>query len=521
MGELGSLRGLRPDGEEFPIEATITEIKSGGIKVFGIVIRDPADHPRTEEGLTRSEESYREIVLRSPIAMVLTRFPDQRCEVLNDQFTNLFGYTIQDVPDVAHWWPLAYPDETYREKVKAEWQERVQRALELNCNMEPMEAIVRCKDGSTRYIEFHFAAVSDAFLVSFVDLSERRRIEMARSETEERFRVMADAAPVMIWMASIDKRCTYFSKPWLNFTGRLLEQELGDGWAEGVHEADRSQCFETYIAAFDRRESFRMEYRLRRYDGVYRWVYDTGVPRYDSDGEFAGYIGSCIDVTERKAVETAVSTLGQRLIHAQEEERSRIARELHDDIGQRLAILSIGLEDIRTAVRESSNLVLEQIEETVEKARELGRDVQSISHRLHSAVLEQLGLVMAAAGLCREISERKSIQVDFRSEGMPRNLSKDVAICLFRVLQGALQNVVKHSGARVCDVSLVGTPKEIVLTVHDSGIGFDPQDAEKSTGLGLTSMRERLKFVHGDLSILSQPQRGTTIRARVPLPVVQ
>jgi len=190
---------------------------------------------------------------------------------------------------------------------------------------------------------------------------------------------------------------------------------------------------------------------------------------------------------------------------------------LHDDIGQRLAILSIHLEDIRTAVREASNLALEQIEETVEKTRELGRDVQSISHRLHSAVLDQLGLVMAAAGLCREISERKTMQVDFSSEGMPRILSPDVALCLFRVLQAALQNAVKHSGARVCDVSLIGTLKEIVLTVHDSGIGFDPPEAEKGTGLGLTSMRERLKSVHGDLSIVSEPQRGTTLRARVPM----
>ena len=453
MGELGDLHGLRADDEEeFPIEAILTEIKSGTSKQFAIIIREPAARLNFGEDPKAGEVSYREIVLRSPIAKVLTRFPDQRCEVLNDQFTALFGYTIDDVPDVAHWWPLAYPDETYREKVKAEWQQHVQRALGFNRNMEPMEAIVHCKDGSTRNIEFHFAAVGDAFLVSFVDLTERYRTEMVTRETEGRFRVVADAAPVMIWMSGPDKRCTYFSKPWLDFTGRSLEEELGDGWADGVHEADQSRCLECYLTAFDRRESFHAEYRLRRHDGIYRYIYDTGVPRYDSNGEFAGYIGSCIDVTERKAIETALSTLGQRLIQAQEEERSRIARELHDDIGQRLAILSIHLEDIRTAYRESSNLVLEQIEDTVEKTRALGRDVQSISHRLHSAVLEQLGLVMAAAGLCREISERKSMQVDFSSEGMPRMLPQDVALCLFRVLQGALQNAVKHSGARVCDV---------------------------------------------------------------------
>src|SRR3954465_6517574 len=219
MGKFGSLRGLRADREGFPIDATMTQIESEASKLFAIVIRNPAERAPADEDLRPSEESYREVVLRSPLAMAVTRLPEQKCDVLNDRFTDLFGYTIDDVPDVAHWWPLAYPDETYREKIKAEWQKRVQRALELNCAMEPMEAIVHCKDGSTRYIEFHFAAVADAFLVSFVDLTERRRAEVARSETEERFRVIADAAPVMIWMTGPDKGCTYVSKPWLDFTG--------------------------------------------------------------------------------------------------------------------------------------------------------------------------------------------------------------------------------------------------------------------------------------------------------------
>jgi PAS domain S-box-containing protein len=116
-------------------------------------------------------------------------------------------------------------------------------------------------------------------------------------ESEERFRTVADTAPLMIWMAGLDKLCIFFNKPWLEFTGRTMEQELGNGWADGVHPDDLDRCLTTYISSFDARRSFQMEYRLRRADGEYRWVLDNGTPRHH-EGEFAGYIGSCIDITE-------------------------------------------------------------------------------------------------------------------------------------------------------------------------------------------------------------------------------
>ena len=122
----------------------------------------------------------------------------------------------------------------------------------------------------------------------------------------------------MIWMSGPDKLCTYFNQPWLGFTGRSLRQELGNGWAEGMHPEDRQNCWQTYSEAFDR--------SLRRHDGEYRWVLDIGVPRFDFDGTFAGYIGSCLDVTERKRAEEALSPIGQRLIEALEEEGSRRKR---------------------------------------------------------------------------------------------------------------------------------------------------------------------------------------------------
>jgi PAS domain S-box-containing protein len=144
--------------------------------------------------------------------------------------------------------------------------------------------------------------VAEALLIFglLANLRKRRRVERSLLETEARFRIAADQAPVMIWISGVDKLCTYFNKPWLDFTGRTLEQERGKGWTDGVHPDDLQRCLKTYDEAFDARQPFAMEFRLRRNDGEYRWISDTGRPRHDIRGNFAGYIGSCVDITERK-----------------------------------------------------------------------------------------------------------------------------------------------------------------------------------------------------------------------------
>ena len=354
------------------------------------------------------------------------------------------------------------------------------------------------------------------FTVIVRDITERRQAEEAMRESEERFRLVANTAPVMIWMAGPDKLCNYFNQPWLEFTGRPLETELGNGWSEGVHPEDLKDCLDTYTRAFDLREPFKMQYRLRRHDGEYRWLLDTGMPRINPNGSFVGYIGSCLDVTEAKLAEEALANMGRKLIEAHEEERTWIARELHDDINQRVALLAVELEQWGQHFPGSQSDVKYHMSHLRQRLFDLGKDIQALSHRLHSSKLDCLGIASAANSFCRELSEQQKVEIDFRHSGVPGSLPKEISLCLFRVLQESLQNAAKHSAVRHFSVALHGTPEEIQLTVSDLGVGFDPQDAVNRQGLGLISMRERLQLVNGELSIKSQPGHGTTVFARVP-----
>jgi PAS domain S-box-containing protein len=359
--------------------------------------------------------------------------------------------------------------------------------------------------------------VSTPFMVLAALIEERNQAEQELRESEGRFRLMADTAPVMIWMSGADKLCTYFNKSWLDFTGRSTDSELGNGWSEGVHPQDLRRCLDTYSGSFDRQQEFRMEYQLRRYDGEYRWILDIGVPRFNVDGSFAGYIGIGIDVTERKHAEESLARISRRLIEAQEQERTRIARELHDDISQRLALLVIEMEQFRQNSPDFPTAARSRLGELQERASEIAIDVQSLSHELHSSKLSHLGITAAMRGFCKEFSEQQKVEIDFRSHDLPGPLSPDISLCLFRVLQEALHNAAKHSGIRHFEVKLWGMSAAIHLIVRDSGAGFNSGEAREGRGLGLISMEERLKLVNGKFSIESQPKRGTTVHASVPL----
>jgi PAS domain S-box-containing protein len=371
--------------------------------------------------------------------------------------------------------------------------------------------------GNVMSLQLFLFFAATPFLVLAALAEEQKQTDQSLRESEKRFRLMADTAPVLIWIAEADKLCTYFNKPWLDFTGRSIDLERGNGWSEGVHPEDLPRSMDTYRLAFDGREEFRMEYRLRRHDGEYRWILDIGVPRFNEDQSFIGYIGIGIDVTERKQAEETISSMSRRLIAAQEQERARIARELHDDMGQRLALLANELEQLKHKTPDLGLEARSCIGELQKCTSQIAIDIQSLSHELHSSKLQYLGITAAMKGLCKEFGAQQNVKTDFKYHDVPSALSQDISLCLFRVLQEALRNSIKHSGSRHFTVELWGTPSEIHLSVSDPGSGFDIKAAKGGQGLGLISMEERLKLVKGTFSIESQPKSGTTIHAHVPL----
>jgi signal transduction histidine kinase len=245
-------------------------------------------------------------------------------------------------------------------------------------------------------------------------------------------------------------------------------------------------------------------------------ILNAGVVK-DEDGTILHSTSVQTDITWRKRAEEALRELGGRLINAQEDERRRIARELHDDLSQKLALISVELEMFGQKPPAQREAISGRMQEFSGEVKSLSSEVHRIAHELHPAKLEQLGLATAVRGFCKELAAAHEIAIEFEPRDVPRALPDDVALCLYRITQEALQNVVKHSGATCAKVELAANERELHLIVTDDGCGFDPEAMQSKGSLGIFSMRERVRMVRGEISVQSRQDEGTRIEVRVPI----
>jgi PAS domain S-box-containing protein len=360
--------------------------------------------------------------------------------------------------------------------------------------------------------------VAQALLIAALLLqrARKRRAEAVLHESEERFRVMADANPSLVWMCDAGGQITYLNDRRIAFTGPDADLGAGDNWITYVHSDDVERMLGTLYGGLKSKQPFSQEYRLRRSDGTYRWMFDVASPRVNGDGSFGGFIGSAIDTTDQKLAQQALEKISGQLIEAQEQERSRIARDLHDDICQRLALLSLEIERANRTSNGSSAATKQNLEEIKKHCSEIAGDVQSLSHQLHSSKLDYLGVATAISSFCSEFSSQHQVSIGFTDSNVPKHLPKDISLCLFRITQEALHNAVKYSGTTQFFVALYAIEEEIQLVVRDRGAGFDVETAKRNRGLGLVSMQERIHLVQGRFAIDSKPGEGTRIFAAVP-----
>ena len=344
------------------------------------------------------------------------------------------------------------------------------------------------------------------------DLEEKNALLPAREELLRVFVKNVPAAVAMLdremrYLQVSDRWCTDYLHGKTQVLGRShyeIFPDMPERWKQ-VHR--RALQGETLRAEEDRWDGE---------DGTH-WARWEVRPWNTPEGNVGGILILAEDISLRKQMEETLSGMGRKLIQSQEEERARIARELHDDIAQRIALLSVTVDRLQERIPESLPDVKVPMDELRKHLRDVSSDVQAVSHELHSSTLEILGLVKASRSWCDQFGERHGMEISFRTHNISIDLSKEISLCLFRILQEGLSNAAKHSSANRVDVKLWGESAEIHLTISDRGKGFNVAAARQGGGLGLTSIQERVRLVSGTIQIDSNPFRGTTIHARVPV----
>jgi PAS domain S-box-containing protein len=369
----------------------------------------------------------------------------------------------------------------------------------------------------------------DRVLTIVRDITAQKLVEMQFQTSQDRYALATAAAGVGVWDWNAETGELFVDLEVMRILGYTEAEKLDYrvDWKRLVHPQDLERMRTCVFDCVEgRRENYDIEHRMIHIDGSLRWFHTRGSAVRGPDGKPYRVVGTCTDITDRKRAEETLLTreatlresyaeiqmLGGRLIAAQETEHKRLARELHDDLSQKLALLAIDAEQL---AQDAPDFAV-RANRIARRAGEIASDVHQVSHRLHPFKLDALGLVAAVQSLCNDVSAQHGLTVEFHHQQVADSLSSDVVLCVYRIVQEALRNIVKHSHAQRASVRLEQRGADLTLNIADSGVGFTPGTLERS-GLGLVSIRERVNLLGGQMVIRSAPGRGTRLGVRVPV----
>ena len=441
------------------------------------------------------------------------------------RWKQMHGFDERDRPESSEEWSTRiHPEDRarVRERLEAYWQQQQHEFWE--------EYRIRRKDGTWMWVLDRGTAVFDdqgravRMVGAETDITWRKETEEATRRREREFHTLADNVPAFFSYVDRDRRYRFVNKGYETLFQRPADQLVGSAMQD-LLGPDGYAVVQPYLDAAFGGEEVSFEYRLPRRDGGEHWFSARYVPERDEQGRVAGLFILLADVTPLKRTEAdlrekkqQLQDLSVRLLQAQEEERRRIAQELHDDVTQRLAALAIDVRTVQRDVPGAEPSIVSRLQQLGDAAERLARDIQSMAHRLHPSILEHVGLEAAVREQVEEFAGRTGLKAEIIVRHLPPAVPREQGICLYRVLQESLRNVQKHADATHALVRLLGTSKGIGLCVHDDGRGFkEVEGATNRKGLGLTSMEERVRALKGMFRIKTKPGDGTEIHAWVPL----
>ena len=504
-------------GRKLNVSLTISPVRNSKGHIIGAskIARDITDRKQAEQSrnlLAAIVDSSDDAIVSKTLDGIITSW--------NKSAERIFGFTAEEA--IGQHITLIIPSDRHAEE--SDIIDRLRRGERI----DHFHTLRRRKDGTLLDVSLTISPVRDSsgrvVGASKVarDITEQKRVEHELLESEQRFRVITDASPLMVWMSGTDKLCYYFNKGWLDFVGRTLEQESGNGWAENVHPEDFDRCLQIYVSNFDARRPFEMEYRIRHHTGRYRWILDRAVPRYSPDGTFEGYVGGCLDIHDQKEAAEKVRSADQtmRLMKTQDEERRRIARELHDSAGQTLTVLGLSLAQLVQNAEVTAPELAKEGKEIEEVVQQLHREIRTTSYLLHPPLLDECGLASALNWYVEGIAKRSGIAINLDIADNLGRLPSEMELAIFRLVQECLTNIHRHSGSKTASIRIFVHSKSLDVEVSDEGKGIPPERLAEirsgGSGVGIRGMQERLRQFGGEITIESNGS-GTSVIASIPV----